>query len=272
MSVVDMTNPDQVAPKADISESWRDWRTFPYWLLGIAAVIGWIWYLVLSQTRYERAYDRIVDGLRITIETTIYAFGIALVIGLVFGLGRIARNVVVRNVAIFYIEFVRGIPMLVLIFTIAYVVVPSAADSLGFDNNTVSLQWRAVIALAIIYGAYLAEVFRAGIESIPRGQTEAGRSLGMSQAQTMRRIILPQAVRNISPALGNDAIAMLKDTSLVSVLAVRDITQMARLHAGSSFDFRATYPILLALYLTMTVALSLLLSWYRRRLGLDDRA
>jgi polar amino acid transport system permease protein len=268
---VDMTNPAETAPKAEIAGTWRDPRQFPYWLVGIAGVLGWVAYLVLTQDRFERAYDRIIPGLRITVETTVYGFAIALAIGLVVGLGRIARNVVVRNVAVFYIELVRGVPILVLIFTIAYSVVPTAADAFGFDNNSVSFQWRAVIALAIIYGAYLAEVFRAGIESVPKGQTEAGRALGMSHVQTLRRIVLPQAVRNMTPAIGNDAIAMLKDTSLVSVLAVRDITQQARLYVGTSFDYRATYPILVAVYLAMTVALSLLLSWYRRRLGLDDR-
>ena len=86
----------------------------------------------------------------------------------------------------------------------------------------------------------------------------------MSHSQTMRKVILPQAIRNITPALGNDAIAMLKDTSLLSVLAVREITQQARIYAGATFDFKATYPILVALYLSMTVTLSLLLGWYRR--------
>jgi polar amino acid transport system permease protein len=213
-----------------------------------------------------------VPGVRITIEVTIYAFLIALAAGLLLGLGRISRNVVVSNLATFYIEFIRGVPILVLIFTIAYAVVPTVSDLLGFSPTSVDFQWRAIIALAAIYAAYLAEVFRAGIESIARGQTEAGRSLGMSHGQTLRRIVLPQAIRNVTPALGNDAIAMLKDSSLVSVLAVRDITQNARIYAGSSFDFKATYPILLAVYLTMTILLSLALSWYRRRLGLDDRA
>jgi polar amino acid transport system permease protein len=268
---IGVTNPEETAPKVEIAGTWRDWRTFPYWLLGITAFLGYVGYLVLTQERYEQAWDFIVPGLRITIETTLYAFVIALAFGLLLGLGRISRNVVFRNLSIFYIEFIRGVPILVLIFTIAYAVVPTVADAIGFDNNTISFQWRAIIALATIYAAYLAEIFRAGIESISQGQTEAGRALGMSHAQTLRRIVLPQAVRNITPALGNDAIAMLKDTSLVSVLAVRDLTQNARIFAGSSFDYKATYPILVALYLSMTIVLSLLLAWYRRRLGLDDR-
>lgn len=255
----------------EIEGSVRSWRDFPYWLVTIFLILGWMGFLIFRGGRFEAAYDRIIPGLRTTVETTIYAFGIALVIGLLAGLGRIAHNVVARNIAQTYIEFVRGVPILVLIFTTAFVIVPSAAESFGFASNTVSMQWKAVIALALIYGAYLGEVFRAGIESVPKGQTEAGRSLGMSHGQTMRKIILPQAVRNMIPAIGNDAIAMLKDSSLVSVLAVRDLTQQARLYAGSSFQYRPTYLVLVFLYLTMTIVLSLLLSWYRKRLGLDDR-
>ena len=162
---------------------------------------------------------------------------------MILGLGRIARNVVIRNIAIFYIEFIRGVPILVLIFTIASAVVPTVADALGFRTPPVSTSSGGRSSPSrIIYAAYLAEVFRAGIESIPKGQTEAGRSLGMSHSQTLRRIVLPQAVRNITPALGNDAIAMLKDTSLVSVLAVRDITQNARHLRGLELRLQGDLP------------------------------
>jgi polar amino acid transport system permease protein len=235
----------------------------------MAAVFGWIIYLIATQSRYERPYERILDGVRLTIEATVYAFAIALVIGLIAALGRISRNVVAKNVATFYIEFIRGVPMLVLIFTIAYAVVPPLADFVGFENSSVDFKWRAIIALALIYGAYLAEVFRAGIEAVPRGQGEAGRALGMSRSQTMRRIILPQAVRTITPAVGNDLIAMLKDTSLISVLGVREMTRQGNSYAGSSFQYRPTYVVLTFFYLALTLALSLLLSWYRRRLGIE---
>lgn len=255
----------------EIKGSLRSWRDFPYWLVAIFGILGWMAYLIFSTQKFETAYHRIVPGLRFTVEITVYAFVIALAIGLVAGLGRVSRNVVLRNIALTYIEFVRGVPILVLIFTIAYVVVPVASDTFGFANNAISLTSRVIVALALIYGAYLAEVFRAGIESVPIGQTEAGRSLGMSHAQTMRKIVLPQAVRNMIPAIGNDAIAMLKDSSLASVLAVREVTQQALLYAGTSFQFRPTYLVLTFLYLTMTITLSLLLSWYRRRLGLGDR-
>jgi polar amino acid transport system permease protein len=191
------------------------------------------------------------------------------VIGLFVGLGRISHNVFIRNLAITYVEFIRGVPTLVLIFTLAFVIVPSAAQAVGLDNQEISGNSRAMAALAIIYGAFLAEIFRAGIESIPPGQMEAARSLGMTYAQSMRFIILPQAIRNISPALGNDFIAMLKDSSLVSVLAVHDLTHRARLYAGSTFRFRESYLVLTFTYLSLTLVLSLFLRWYERRLGKD---
>jgi len=129
---------------------------------------------------------------------------------------------------------------------------------------------RGIIALAISYGAFSAEIFRAGIESIGRGQMEAARSLGMSYFQAMRYIILPQAVRRVLPPLGNDFIAMLKESSLVSALGVRDITQLGKLYASSSFRYLETYTAVAFLYLMMTVVLSLGVKAMERRLKTDE--
>ncbi|MDP3721040.1 MAG: amino acid ABC transporter permease, partial [Anaerolineaceae bacterium] len=117
----------------------------------------------------------------------------------------------------------------------------------------------------------LAEIFRAGIQSIGRGQMEAARSQGMSYWQAMRYIILPQAIRNVLPALGNDFISMLKDSSLVSVLAVRDITQIAKLYAGRTFQYQESYITLAVLYLTMTILLSFLLKYIEKRIQKNER-
>lgn len=263
-----------------------NWREFPWWLLAIFAFLVIMAYLIATTPNFREAFDFIkggfeivsepgqfeivVEGFWMTVKVTLTAFAIALVLGLMAGLGRISHNTFIRNLAITYIEFIRGVPTLVLIFTLAFVIVPSVADAIGFENK-LGQDWRAIVALSVIYGAFLAEIFRAGIESIPGGQMEAARSLGMSYSQAMRNIILPQAIRNISPALGNDFIAMLKDSSLVSVLAVRDLTQMARLYAGSTFRFRESYLVLTFFYLSMTLALSLLLRWYERRLGKNTR-
>ncbi len=241
-------------------------RTFPWWLVAILAAIAFMIFQIATNPTYQTTFLIILSGLRITIYVTIVSFLVALGIGLLAGLGRISKNIVLRNIAITYIEFVRGVPILVLIFTIAFVVVPAAASLFGLNNNAVSLSTRAIIALAMIYGAFLAEVFRAGIEAIPRGQMEAARSLGMTHYQAMRLVILPQAIRNVLPALGNDFIALLKDSSLVSVLGVRDLTQVSRLYASTSFRFTETYFTLTFFYLVMTLVLSLLLQWYQRRI------
>lgn len=265
-----------------------DWRRFPWWFVAIILFLVIMGVLIFTGEEFRQAYEFVVGGfgdaesfandgllglvgrgITITIYVTFMGFLFALIIGLLAGLGRISQNIFLRNLATFYIEFIRGVPTLVLIFTLAIVIVPEVTALVGIDNP--DNVYRAIAALAIIYGAYLGEVFRAGIESVPKGQTEAARSLGMNSRQAMVHIILPQAIRNILPALGNDFIAMLKDSSLVSVLAVRDITQQARLYAGSSFRFRETYLVLTFLYLTMTVALSLLLRWYEKRVRIDER-
>ena len=125
---------------------------------------------------------------------------------------------------------------------------------------------RAILALTIGYSAFISEIFRAGIESIGRGQMEAARSLGMTYGQAMRHVILPQAIRNVLPPLGNDFIAMLKDSSLVSVLGVQDITQLGKIYSASTFRFFETYNVVAFLYLVMTVGLALLVRGLERRM------
>ncbi len=245
---------------------------------------------VLIRGNYGAAFDFIKIGLRVTIQTSLISYGFALMLGLLAGLGRISSNVFLNNLARLYVELVRGIPMLVLIFFIALVGVPLVVDGLNslgvwlderglaiiaapllvMNNQAIAMNVRAIIALAVTYGAFLAEIFRAGIQSIGKGQMEAARSLGMSYGQAMRYVILPQAIRNVLPALGNDFVAMVKDSSLVSVLAVRDITQVARLYAGSTFRFREAYVTLSVMYLTMTVLLSLIVQLIERRLRSND--
>jgi polar amino acid transport system permease protein len=265
-------------------------RNIPWWLVGIILIAVLTAYVIVTKESFRNAFLFIRAGLIVTISTTVIAFLIALTLGLVTGLGRISSNTLFRNLATMYVEIVRGIPMLVLIFFIAFVGVPGVVDgikSLGvwfnesgmtgigstlidFENNAIPMNTRAVIALSVTYGAFLAEIFRAGIQSIGRGQMEAARSQGMTYWQAMRYIILPQAIRNVLPALGNDFISMLKDSSLVSVLAVRDITQIARLYAGRSFQFRESYLTLAVLYLTMTVFLSMVMKIIERRIHKNE--
>jgi len=262
----------------------------PWWFIGIIFIAFWAAYIIITNQDYQEAFNWIKIGLRITIQTSITAYIIAIIIGLFTGLGRLSNNVIINNLARFYVELIRGIPMLVLIFFIALVGVPAVVEILNkagewaltngltvigeflsiFNNQSIPMNTRAIVALSVTYGAFLAEIFRAGIQSIGKGQTEAARSLGMSISQSMRHVILPQAIRNVLPALGNDFVAMVKDSSLVSVLAVRDITQVARLYAGSTFRFREAYVTLSVMYLTLTVMLSLVIQAVERRMRRNE--
>ena len=261
-------------------------KNFPWWLVALVAIIVITFSRVISGGNYTEAFLFIKGGITTTIFTTLAAFSIALVIGLLTSLGRISSNPIARNVATFYVELIRGIPVLVLIFFIALVGVPVLVEGLaqlanrlgnlgnplrGLRNDTIPMNARAIIALSITFGAYLSETFRAGIQSVPKGQMEAARSQGMSHGQAMLHIILPQAFRNILPAIGNEFISLLKDSSLVSVLAVRDITQLSRLYAGSTFQFRESYLTNTILYLSMTLVLSSFVKFIERRSRRDQR-
>lgn len=263
---------------------------FPWWIVALALMIAWTAWITITRTSYREAFTFMIAGIATTILVSLVSYAIALVFGLITALMQISHSVFWKNFSKVYIEVVRGIPMLVLIFFIALVGVPAFVDllnSLGawlegaglgllgrpfssVSNNAIPMGVRAVTALSITYGAYISEIFRAGIQSIPKGQMEAGKALGMSYIQTMRLVILPQAVRNVLPALGNDFVSMVKDSSLVSVLAVRDITQMSRLYAGRTFRFRESYLTLSMVYLTLTVTLSWLLQRLEKSLKRQD--
>ncbi len=263
-----------------------DW---PWWLLIIVLLGGIIaWQFATDQT-YATIISRLIKGIGITVLTTIIAFFFALILGLIAGLGRVSKNPILFNAATLYVQVIRGVPILVQLLVIAFVLVPAMvaalnalgnmlAPILGPENfltatnpQDVPFLTRCIVALAVAYGGFEAETIRAGIQSIGKGQMEAARSLGMSYSQAMRFIILPQAIRRILPPLGNDFISMLKDSSLVSVLGVRDMTQEARLYASASFRFLETYTSLAFMYLILTVILSLGVKWVENRLGTENK-
>ena len=251
------------------------WETFPYWILILGGIVGYLGYLALFDEAYDIAWSRISEGIGMTIRITLWAFVISLSLGVVLGLGRIAEAdqtasppvriaaTIGRNLSRTYIEFVRGVPILPLIFFLALVIIPDVTDMVGVSRQTVDEFWRGVIALSIIYGAYIAEVIRGGVQGIPRGQMEAGRSVGLSRLQTMRYVVLPQAMRSI--------IAILKDSSLLSVLAVADVTRIARQYSSGSFKFRESYVVLVFIYVTLVLALSFLLTKLEERMTRDRK-
>jgi len=216
----------------------------------------------------------------VTLGVAVVAFIFAILLGLALGLFRSSQFRPAREIATFYIELVRGLPMLVILYYIAFVGAPALAVALNaglsplisagimkpLSSRNFDFATRAILALSLGYAAFIAEIFRAGIESVDRGQVEAALALGLSRGQVMRRIVLPQAVRNVLPALGNEFVAVIKDSSLVSALGVQDLTQLGKVYAASTFKFFETYNVVAFFYLCLTVSLSMLVRRLERRL------
>ncbi len=230
-------------------------------------------------------------GIFLTLKVTFQAYALALAIGLVFGIMRVQTNAmtlgskvlqtIFTSVSTLYVEVVRGIPLLVILLYAGFVISPELRNGVllfdlqWFGDSLPDFQIRpklflndeqeAIMGLAFGYGAFIAEIFRAGIQSISRGQMEAARSLGMSYPQAMRYVILPQAVRVVLPPLGNDFIAMLKDSALISVLALPDLLQLGRLYVSRTFRAFEGYNTVAVLYLLMTLFLSMMVRIIERR-------
>jgi polar amino acid transport system permease protein len=253
---------------------------FPWWILAVGILFAMLGYKVWVDELYQQILSVVSEGIWITLYVTVIAFAMATALGLLVALAFKSSSNVIRQAARFYCEVIRGIPVLVLLFYMAFVAAPvmvGMANAIAtvpreagwlplFEIRDFSLTWRAIIALTISYSAFLAEVFRAGLQSVDRGQVEAAKALGMSRGKVFRLITFPIAFRTILPALGNDFIAMIKDSALVSVLGVGDITQMAKMYAGGSFLFFETYSMVAMLYLFITIGLALVLRGVERKL------
>jgi polar amino acid transport system permease protein len=253
---------------------------FPWWLVLAVAIAAAVALAIASSGLYAQVFATVAAGLWITIFVTVVAFALASLIGLGVALMALSGSAWLRQIARFYVEIIRGVPVLVLLFWIAFAGVPAFVAGWNWLATPlrdaglvgellvrdVSLLSRAVMALTIGYSAFIAEIFRAGIQAVEPGQIEAAKALGLSRVQRFRLIVFPQAIRTILPPLGNDFVAMVKDSSLVSVLGVADITQMGKVYAAGSFRFFETYSIVAYIYLLLTVSLSLSLRGLERRL------
>ncbi len=259
--------------------STRDTDT-PWWLIVAGVLAVALAFVIVRSDLYSQVFAALSRGISITLFVTLIAYSLAIAFGLAIAVMGLSRFLVLRQMARFYVEIIRGVPVLVLLFYVAFVGAPgfviawNGATAMLIEAGWTApmtvrdfpLIWRAIIALTIAYSAFLAEIFRAGIQSVDKGQIEAAQALGLSRYRCFERIVLPQAFRIILPALGNDFIAMLKDSSLVSVLGVTDITQMGKVYAAGSFRFFETYSIVAYIYLIMTVGLSLALRRLERHL------
>ncbi len=259
----------------------------PYWALLILLAAIFLIYNFITNETYSSIISTLSEGIRLTILVTITAYFFALILGLTTALMQLSDNVFLRNLAQLYVQIIRGVPILVQIFYWGIVIFPvflvpavrslgeslAASGTLPADNYfvdfRVSLLIRGIVALAFSYGAFSSEIFRAGIQSIEKGQREAAKALGLNWFQAFRFIIFPQAVRRVLPPMGNDFIAMLKESSLVSVLGVGEITQLGKKYAAASFLFPETYNTVAFLYLSMTLLLSMGVRYMERRLKTD---
>ena len=249
---------------------------FPWWLVALAAIGGWLFWQIASDVVYARVLATLSKGIAITVLVTVVAFLGAAVLGLGLAVALLSRSLIARQAARFYIEVVRGVPIIVLLLYVAFALTPllvagwnGMAAPLGLSEVSTRdfpLLARAVLALVLAYSAFIAEVFRAGLQAVDIGQIEAAKALGLNGWHRFRHIVFPQAFRTILPPLGNDFVAMVKDSSLVSVLGVADITQLGKVTAAGNFRYFETYNVVALIYLTMTITLSLALRRLERRL------
>jgi polar amino acid transport system permease protein len=264
----------------------------PWWLLLIALLVILFVASVSDRHPYPVVWNAVQQGIWVTIRVSVIAYSVAIVLALIVALMRRSSNPIIYQIVTLYVESVRGIPTLVLVYYMALAAIPKLIQvgnnfgewltwvkiTLLITDNTVyhitfqgigstlanfgvrdfPNEYRAIIGLAISYSAFLSEIFRAGIESIGVGQHEAASSLGMTRWQVMRLIVLPQAIRVVIPPLANDFIAMLKESSLVSILGVEDITRQGQTYAASTFTFFQVYNVVALTYLVLTLSLSML--------------
>ncbi|OOG72043.1 amino acid ABC transporter [Sinorhizobium sp. A49] len=253
---------------------------YPWWLVALLVIAVALAAVIVTNDIYTEVFNVVLKGIGVTVFVTLMGFVLATTLGLGIALMALSEHAALRQIARFYTEVIRGVPILVLLFYIAFVGAPALVAVANFITaplisagwmeqvvvRDISLMWRAIMALMIGYSAFIAEVFRAGILSVDKGQVEAAKALGLTRYQRFRLVIFPQAIRVILPPLGNDFVAMVKDSSLVSVLGVADITQMGKVYASGSFRFFETYSIVAYVYLVLTIGLSLGLRGVERRL------
>jgi polar amino acid transport system permease protein len=265
--------------------------TLPYWLMFLVVLGIILGISIITDEIYAGIFNKLKEGISTTLFVSMSAYLLALSIAIFVGIvrsnppvppqtketfGKTVKRIlqtILYNLCTIYVSIMRGLPVLIVLLVTAFIIIPALRQLI---NSTVveglrtatnnpdfaDLVWRgssapsAIVALAVTYGAYMSETIRAGIQSIHQGQVEAAYSVGMTYIQTMRYIVLPQAFRNVLPPLGNDFVAMIKDSSLLAFLGVRDVTQVAKTSAGRSFRYVETYAIVAFIYLTLVIIAS----------------
>lgn len=212
-----------------------------------------------------------LKGAPVTLAISAVAVVAGLVLGLLVAICKRSKFKVLRGIATVYVDVLRGTPLLVQVLILAYGVPQLISSVFDVQFNWGNFIWVGFIACGINSSAYMAEIIRSGLQAIDKGQTEAARSLGLNSFQTMRYIIIPQAFKIIVPAMGNEFITLIKETSILSVVGIRDITRMGTLWASQSFMSFQAYIGVAIVYLVMTLTLSRLVAYLERRMGQGDR-
>ncbi|WMW22611.1 amino acid ABC transporter permease [Methanolobus mangrovi] len=213
----------------------------------------------------------LVTGSMITIEITSFSLFFGMILGTISGLGKLSRKKMFKYPSIVYIDFIRGTPLLVQIL-LFYYGIPGLYSNATGNPLQIDPILAGIIVCSINSGAYIAEIVRAGIQSIDRGQMEAARSLGMNERLAMKEIILPQAFKRIIPPLGNEFIALLKDSSLLAVIGVHELLKTGQLYISRTFAAFPVYIAVALMYLILTIVISRIVAYSERRLGVSDRS
>jgi polar amino acid transport system permease protein len=240
---------------------------FGTWIILIALLVGGLWLAGRIDVGFLSEWQTfILGGVPLTLVISASSIFFACILAVFGALGRLSSNAVVYGVASFYVSLVRGTPLIVQILFI-YLALPQIWP--GFAGiPTIVL---GIFALAFNYGAYMTEIFRAGIQAIPRGQIDAAHAIGMTDRLTMRRVVLPQAIRIVTPAIGNEFIAMIKDSALVSLMGVQELLWRAQRVGQSNFRTLETLLLAALVYWALTLAFSLLQDRLEKRMAESDR-
>ncbi len=218
---------------------------------------------------FSGAMPLLLEGLKLTVITSLVSILIGMVIGLLVCLMKMSKNVVLRAIAGVYIWIIRGTPMLVQAF-IVFFGVPQVVRMFVSDFKFTALT-AGIITLSLNAGAYLAEIYRGGIMAVPKGQTEAARSLGLSQGQAMRKVVLPQAIKFSIPSLVNQFIITIKDTSILSAIGMAELVNKAKTYVGSTYTFFETYLVVAAMYLVIISILMIISNYIEKKLKYERR-
>lgn len=218
---------------------------------------------------FSGAMPLLLEGLKLTVITSLVSIAIGMVIGLLVCLMKMSKHAVPRAIAGVYIWIIRGTPMLVQAF-IVFFGVPQVVRMFVTDFKFTALT-AGIITLSLNAGAYLAEIFRGGIMAVPKGQTEAARSLGLSQGQAMRKVVLPQAVKFSIPSLVNQFIITIKDTSILSAIGMAELVNKAKTYVGSTYTFFETYLVVAAMYLVIISILMIISNYIEKKLKYERR-